>query len=141
MATFPELSPYVYGPGDAGWLNVGWLGTDEPFRTGVVPPELVAKLARLIKDERNVMRGWHDCGVCGAESPVLIRFGDDGQPFETTEVVPRWDLALGHAEVHVPGPNGVIFVAPTLVLHYILSHSYLPPTEFLDALEASSATS
>jgi len=134
MTTFAELSPYVYGVGDDGWLNVGWLGAATQFRTGSVDAALLAKLARLMKDERNVMRGWHDCEFCSAESPIYIRFDEDGQPFETTEIIPRWDLALGHGEVHVPGPDRVIFVAPTLVLHFILSHRYLPPDEFLAAL-------
>jgi hypothetical protein len=37
--------------------------------------------------------------------------------------------------VFVPG-NGVVYVAPTMILHYMLVHGYQPPEEFVAAVRA-----
>ena len=33
----------------------------------------------------------------------------------------------------VPG-NGIVYVAPTGIPHYVAAHWYLPPTEFIEAV-------
>ena len=45
------------------------------------------------------------------------------------------DIMLGAANVFVPSDEA-IYVAPSLVLHYIDAHAYLPPEEFRRAVEA-----
>ena len=40
-------------------------------------------------------------------------------------------------EFHVQAKDGTIYSAPTLILHYIDEHNYLPPEGFIDALLAS----
>ena len=44
-------------------------------------------------------------------------------------------MGLGSAEIRVKGINGKIYAAPNLIYHYIKDCGYLPPREFLDALE------
>jgi hypothetical protein len=39
------------------------------------------------------------------------------------------------SDVWLPA-RGVIFVAPSLILHYVEAHQYNPPTEYVDALMA-----
>ena len=34
----------------------------------------------------------------------------------------------------MPGENGVIFSAPTLMIHFVEAHAYLPPAPFLEAV-------
>ncbi|MFI5729649.1 DUF6188 family protein [Kribbella sp. NPDC051587] len=121
MTYYRDLSPYEYGESDRPMVNVGWLGRGREFPTGPVAPTVVAGLARLAVDERNVYRGWHECEFCDAESPIEFP-GPEGS------------LLLGHAEVHITGPDGVVYAAPTLILHYIEAHEYRPPTEFLSAV-------
>jgi len=43
-------------------------------------------------------------------------------------------VVLGDAEIRVVAENGTLFVAPTLILHYVVEHGYQPPPEFVDAL-------
>jgi hypothetical protein len=40
----------------------------------------------------------------------------------------------GNSEIRVAAANGITYVAPVLVLHYVIAHGYLPPQEFIDAV-------
>jgi len=42
----------------------------------------------------------------------------------------RW----GNGEIRV-ADAGIVYAAPVLVVHYIEEHDYLPPTQFLKAVE------
>jgi hypothetical protein len=122
---FPDLSPHSYhsiNPPPADVLSIGWLGRGVAFTTGVPPEGFADKLAALIRRERvRQTRGYHACSVCGA-SMVPIAPNDPS-------------VLLGSAEVWVPGDR-CIYAAPTLILHYVTSHAYLPPREFVDAAMA-----
>jgi hypothetical protein len=41
---------------------------------------------------------------------------------------------MGNGEIRVLGADGVTFVAPVLILHYVTEHHYLPPPQFVDAV-------
>jgi len=41
---------------------------------------------------------------------------------------------LGGSEIRVFSPRGQIYAAPTLIYHYINTHHYDPPEEFMRAL-------
>jgi hypothetical protein len=109
-----ELTPlkYVYGT----WVQatearaVGWLGTTVP-RTGPFPLHLLDALR--FYSESNLLEDWtlgcHTCEVC--------------------------DQVESHGQFTIDWA-GVRYVLPLMVLHYIEAHAYLPPSEFLTALEA-----
>jgi hypothetical protein len=40
----------------------------------------------------------------------------------------------GNGEIRVTATNGINYVAPVLILHYVGAHEYLPPKEFIDAV-------
>jgi hypothetical protein len=40
---------------------------------------------------------------------------------------------LGQNNLFIPG-DGLLYVAPSTIIHYIDSHDYLPPIEFIDAV-------
>lgn len=64
----------------------------------------------------------HDCGLCQFGRSTT-RYGD--YEFKSSS----------GSELFVP--NGtIIFVAPVNIAHGISAHHYLPPAEFLDAVEA-----
>jgi hypothetical protein len=44
-------------------------------------------------------------------------------------------LTLGDAELRVVAEDGRWFVAPTLVLHYVVEHGYRPPDLFVRAIK------
>jgi hypothetical protein len=46
------------------------------------------------------------------------------------------ELSCESAEFRVKG-SGVVYAVPQLALHYIAAHGYLPPSEFCEAVTAS----
>ena len=78
---------------------------------------------KLAGEPANVTRGLHNCELCDQQSPILID-AVDGL---------HGSAVLGFGEVLVDG-DGEIYAAPTLIVHYIDRHNYLPPDQFLTAL-------
>jgi hypothetical protein len=125
LSYFPDLSEYGYLKGiarDPLHRNIGWLDSEHSFERGTVPEPLLAKFRKLCAARVNLTRGFHLCELC--ESPVR------GVP----AACEGGEIKLGCAEVRVGGLDGIVYVAPDLVLHYMTDHRYLPPAEFLEAL-------
>jgi hypothetical protein len=123
---FEDLSPYTYSlPKDlpegadigslAGVLNIGWLGAGHAFDVGPTPWGFRWKLRKLARDVKNPAWGYHECDLCEG----------------------RRRKRLGNGEIHVTGSNGIMYVAPELIVHYIGKHKYLPPQTFIDAVLTS----
>jgi hypothetical protein len=100
---------------------VGWL--EQPgFATGEVPKQCIGALVEAL--QRGIFsdgyRGCHGCVLCGIEFPEI-----------------KWKRQRiklkghGHYLLQV---GKVVFMAPELLLHYILEHGYCPPSKFLDAI-------
>lgn len=120
-----DLCRYHTGPFDAdNWSvplrAIGWLEHPHHFNTGATPSAFVSKLQSLVQQTRAafshyIFRGGMICSICkaaGLNSPG-----------------PIWS----QENIFVPG-NGVVYVAPGGIVHYIEVHSYLPPKEFIDAV-------
>ncbi len=96
-------------PGEFDALLIGWVG-DEVLSSGKVADEILTKL-EWAYEHRTLNQGClglHDCEICNQNSDggeILIMDGDTS------------------------------YIAPKMLLHYIKAHSYLPPQEFLDAVE------
>ena len=96
---------------------IGWLSAEHDFPTGDVSPDLITRLTEF-GDRGGGQReiGWgifmgkHTCELCRA-----------------------YEMA---SEIAVPSPNA-LYVAPSMLSHYIEVHRYAPPTEFATALMAS----
>ena len=121
---FDDLSPYTYSiPKNlpdgfdlgelANALNVGWLARGYPFPTGPTSLRFRSKLRKQARNVQNPAFGFHECDLCGWRP---------------------WIKANGNGEIHVAGPDGIVYVAPQLILHYISRHKYLPPQQFIDAV-------
>jgi len=117
---FPDLTPYEYARTrpQATVLNVGWLSAAHAFSSGTADERLVNALQRLVASPVNLRRGFHLCEFC---------------PNLSMKMYPRPPGTSGNGEIRVAARNGVIYVAPVLVLHYVVAHGYLPPQEFIDA--------
>ena len=129
MAYFKDLTRYEYSKnlfrclGEP--LNIAWLERCATYPKGVVSPDLTAKLLALCKFPVNRYRGWHGCHFC-EEYPARITDADG-------------EFCFGDEEIRVPAKDErVTYVAPNLIYHYIVSHQYLAPDIFLDALRAHS---
>lgn len=113
MAWYKDLSSIDYfGPHASAHLRaVGWLDKDQAFPIGDTDRDTFERLRELLKDpwEPCIAVGGHECELCQFEGET------------------------GSSNLFVPG-NGVIYVAPALITHYINSHKYLPPSEFVDAI-------
>jgi hypothetical protein len=122
---YDDLTPYEYGdPPPRGGVNVGWLSDKHPFPKGDPPAGLVEALAKLADRPENLYRGYHLCELCPSVE-------------EAERSTRRNDLFLGNGEIHIR-KNGTVYVAPTLVVHYVERHGYRPPDEFvIAALDAA----
>ena len=131
---------------------VGWLaqGYAYPQRQTGLPDERFRKLLLLLKNpwEPGCFMGCHDCEFCVPESQVpgkekggglfsSIRnaFGPEPLPELPRQVLERFgmEIRFGFSNLFVPGQE-YIFVAPSMIAHYIDSHKYDPPAEFWHAV-------
>jgi hypothetical protein len=119
-----SLYSYVAGEGGEGVLNIGWLDASHEYHRGTVPPEFVGSLKDLCARGTYRTRGWHRCNLCsnGAPYPVAV----DGGPAVRYQV--------GDAEIRVHGRGGIVYAAPTMVIHYVEEHGYRPPDVFIAAV-------
>ncbi|XAM01139.1 DUF501 domain-containing protein [Phycisphaeraceae bacterium D3-23] len=103
-----------------GWIDgpypIGWLEVPCRFQQGDTTQEFRDRLRELCTHPVNVMRGMHHCQWCE----------QDGAQ----------DVPGGNGEICVKGPTGRWYCAPTLVSHYVSSHGYRPPDEFMEAVLA-----
>lgn len=126
MSYYADLSPCDYfGPSDTALLAVGWLDSQHSFQKGRVDRAFFDALSRLLENpwQPFATAGRHGCELCTfTGGPAEIRVG------EVT-------IAVGAANVFVPSDDGV-FVAPSLIVHYIDAHEYVPPDAFQRAVIA-----
>ncbi len=139
VAYFADLTPYEYAHLDHDivgheWgkldyrpryerLNVGWLDASRPFNRGPVPEWFADTLLDVVGHPPvNEMRGLHNCEFC----PPGVDTIADPRPGRS------W---LAYYEIRVPAGPGVMFAAPALIWHYVTAHDYLPPAEFVEAVQ------
>ena len=121
MAFFEDGSPCTYfsSAQQPPLVAIGWLEVGHPYARGDADAEL---LTRLREFQRGAWTGWqpvlclggHACGFCRAPGASMIK------------------------NFFIPG-EGVTYVAPEGIIHYVSHHQYLPPADFCDALRASPA--
>jgi hypothetical protein len=112
VADLETWSPITQAP----WVRaVGWLAKDGPVSRGALPREFIDRL--------------RDLAARSAESGEALEW-PLGVGFHVCE------LCGGHrssGNIGVPG-KGVLYVAPEMIIHYVESHAYAPPIEFVDAV-------
>ena len=92
---------------------IGWLEGEKPFPMGQSQKEFYERLNEHIKNPWTfvVFAGPHECDLC------------------------QFEGKFGSSNIFIPH-NGKIYVCPELITHYINSHNYLPPNEFIEAVLA-----
>jgi len=135
MTAIPDLQSFVYRhvaafgfdpslPGQIDAVAVGWLGSTVP-RSGQLTSAQLAVLERVVAD-RHVDTGelgYHTCEICLAE----VSGGTEQHSRVATIHEGRGDAVLCHGATY--------YVMPSMILHYVREHEYLPPDEFLFALD------
>ena len=122
MTYYLDGSTYSYFPDERTMVNVAWLGPEHVFPIGHIPTEALDHLFVVAMNQSNVTRGFHNCGLCDVQSPVRL----------SNVTVPE-GVSLGWGELHVRGVDNLVYAAPSLIIHYIMEHSYLPPADFISA--------
>jgi hypothetical protein len=104
---------------------VGWIERGHDYTRGDVAPDLMRALMDLLVDpwQPFVSAGAHRCSLC--------RF--TGGPGEVR--VDSTVIRVGSNNVFIPGRE-VVYVAPSLIAHYMDAHAYSPPPEFGQAVMA-----
>jgi hypothetical protein len=111
-----DLEPCTYWKNEVNsheLLAVGWLGNECPRATHKASKAFVKKLEKLINNrfEYVLYMGSHFCELCKESK----RYQEQGQIF-------------------IPCKYGKVFAAPTMIVHYIKAHGYVPPKSFIDAV-------
>ena len=105
---FHDLTPFEYGVKAGAYknaVNIGWLDKGEDYTQGEVPKGFLKKLRDV--DALAHHKGGHRCPFCGG----------------------------GYSsEVHYVQGNGIKYVFPQMLSHYISDHGYKPPQEFIDVV-------
>jgi hypothetical protein len=118
MAWYPDLSNETCVATGEHIRAIGWLSSDHPYPQGDLPAEFVVWLRDFIARANGsasalyfpVFAGFHTCELC-EKVHDMRNFG-------------------------VPAGK-VLYVAPSMLLHYIEEHRYCPPDEFIAAVLAS----
>jgi hypothetical protein len=104
---------------------VGWLGIGHPYsqRRTRTPETRFRQLVKLLQSpwEPIYFMGYHDCEFCLEEMRPrggIGRIECDG-----------YVAHFGASNLFVPGEN-CVYVAPSMILHYIDVHDYEPPEVF-----------
>jgi hypothetical protein len=122
MTYYPDLSPCPYfGKSEADQLvSIGWLDGEHPYLQGEVSEDFTDKLIELLVDPWAPMSilGFADCPFCTESDSVTY----NGKTIQT-----------GTLNLFIPDES-FLYVAPSLIAHYIISHNYLPPSRFLEAV-------
>ena len=134
MAYFADLTEYSYGylrteEGSAPLLNVGWLEVGHPFPTAEPEPEFVRALLRCCRRPVTTYRGFHVCDLCDVQVFEMPIVSYEGRR-----------VHVGNGEVCVAGSDGRLYIAPTLVAHYVLKHHYRPPEQFVSGVLKAAET-
>ena len=129
MTWFEDLSPCTYfnRDGEETALAVGWLERDHSYNKGLIREreKVVDTLVRLLVKPwaPTYFMGYHPCSLCRRFHMPLTLWHKGTQ------------ITMGATNVSVPGTQ-CIYVAPSLIVHYILDHGYAPPEPFCQALLA-----
>jgi hypothetical protein len=122
---FRDLTAYEYQvPRKApNVLMIGWLDDNTEFeRAEADAPFLNALRSLYPRHQVNKMRGYHKCQLCHTtKNKGVMEASIDGD--------------LGSAELWIPSSDkSAIFAAPDMIIHYIETHQYSPPTSYKQAV-------
>lgn len=99
---------------DVRVVAIGYLDITEPFEKGAVPKGFLDRLRKLY-DEGMVLGslGHHDCEFCIKEGNYEGRATSSSEKILTDE------------------GNGVDYIFPEMIFHYIKKHNFKPSDEFI----------
>jgi hypothetical protein len=123
MAHYADNTPCDYF-GPYPLMAIGWLEPGQPYDKGALDVAFVRALVALATDpfQPIVFRGGHRCGFCRLSGGSGFRYENQSVP-------------IGWANLFVPDGER-LFVAPSMILHYMDAHEYAPAANFQRAVLA-----
>ncbi len=124
----PDLEPCDYFENElaTNLIAVGWLEGSYPYPQRRIGDELFERLVEVMALSFWIApvawMGGHGCSLCPGGEREHETFLFRGRRF-----------GMGAANLFLPG-EGALFVAPSLIIHYVRDHFYLPPKTFCEAL-------
>ncbi|MFF4394495.1 hypothetical protein [Streptomyces sp. NPDC001480] len=126
MSYYADFSLYDYDyHEEPEGLTVGWLEDGYDYAIDEVSEEDLANIIDLGSLRQHGSRGWHSCTLCPEYTEHTATSAREGFTYR-----------LGHAEIRAVSDDGVLYVAPNLIIHYIVDHLYRPPAEFIHAVRS-----
>jgi len=104
-------------------VAVGWLIPGREYQKGDVKEEFFSALVTMLK------KPWQPFVAAGHEPCRFCRFSNGPTKFRYMDA----EISIGSTNLFVPD-SGRVFVAPSMIAHYIDSHEYQPPLEFQAAV-------
>ena len=122
MSEYFDFSRYMYRQKEKNTFNIGWLEKND-FTKGKVSQIFLENLFEYIKYPIHMTRGlYHNLQL-------------DNETDTFTACYKGYEILLGSAEIRVIDvDNKTIYASPNLILHYIVNHNYLPPDNFIRAV-------
>lgn len=109
-------------------VYVGWLDAQHYYRTGKPAALFLEKLWEYCTNPLQLTLGYHHCAFCQQEGELGIEVEYNNRSF-----------TFGTGEIRVIGHHKVSYIAPDMIFHYVATHNYLPPSEFIEAVLDSPA--
>jgi hypothetical protein len=103
---------------------------------GSVPAEVVDALLHAYQRRALVsdgFAGWHDCELC----PGPEAWYPGGQVGPVIHWRGQAQRLFGHGH-YLLRAGQTVYMAPALLLHYVLDHDYRPPAQFVEAVVSGS---
>lgn len=124
---FEDLAPCSYFSYWDNLVAVGWLDANNRFTKGPLIPGFLEKLVLLAEFpfQPVIRMGGHGCDFCN-ELPSKASHN-------TIELLNK-KILIGIYNYFIPFKDDQVFIAPSLILHYITSHNYCPPEIFQQAV-------
>ena len=127
MSYYQDLSPFseLGLPPSESVLAVGWLDAGNDYKKGQVSRDVADSLLGLLSNvwEPGVTAGRHRCTFCYITGGPTSIYASDRS------------IELGSSNLYLPSESQkVLYVAPSLIVHYMDAHEYLPPAEFQEAV-------
>jgi len=124
MAYFDDMTPCTYfNRWQDRLVAIGWLEPGKNYQKGDVKEEFFSILVKML------IRPWQPFAAAGHEPCGFCRFSHGQAKLRYMDT----EISLGGTNLFVPD-SGRVFVAPSMVAHYIDSHDYQPPLEFQAAV-------
>jgi hypothetical protein len=129
MSWYDDLAACDYFGAEhaARFKAIGWLEEGREFKRGKTDPRFVHKLVLLL-GEPNPLEHSADPHFC-----TLCAFSRGPSEFHLFQSPGMPSVPMGNRNLFLPG-SGFLYIAPSLILHYIDAHQYAPPEDFVKAV-------